>query len=428
MAIDDFREPVASKSRDWSFLAGLSPNRMFIGAAAIIGCLVLMWASGNLFEHMNADEHMVVQSPVSGTLTWHHSAGIKWQGFGRVVHYRKRRQFWFSNRTDQGKKLDESIQVRFNDGGHATISGSIAFEMPVDDTHLTLIHTQYGSEDAVEQQLVRTVVEKSVYMTGPLMSSKESYAERRNDLLQYIEDQVQNGVYKTETKQEKQPDPMTGIEKTINVVKLVTVDGQVVRTDESPLRTFGIKTFNPSINEVKYDPTVEDQIKAQQKAIMDVQTAVAEAKKAEQAAITAEKSGQAEAAKAKWEQEVIKAKEVTAAEQRLRVAQLDAQAAAQKKQQSILEGEGEAQKRALIMNADGGLDKKLQTYLESQRVWAAAVQGYQGNWVPGVVMGGPSGGNVNGAMSLVDLLSAKTAKDLALDLQASGAARTRGKQ
>ena len=402
-------------------------RRAFVGALGIIGCLIVVWMGANLFEHMNADEVMVIQSPVSGTLTWYHDAGIKWQGFGRATHYKRRSQFWFSNRNDQGPKVDQSIQVRFNDGGHATISGSIAYEMPLDDNHLTLTHTRYGSPEAVEQQLVRTVVEKSIYMTGPLMSSKESYAERRNDLLQYIEDQVQNGVYRTETQQEKQPDPMTGVMKTINVVKLVMVNGQVARTDESPLRMFGIKTFNPSINEVKYDPTVEAQITSQQKAIMDVQTAVAEAKKAEQAAITAEKNGQAEAAKAKWEQEVIKAKEVTAAQQRLQVAQLDAQAAEQQKRRDILEGEGEATKRQLIMNADGALDKKLAAYVEVQKSYAGAIASYQGNWVPTVVTGGGQG-NSNGALTLLDMIGAKAAMDLGVDLKAGGAARTRARQ
>ncbi len=406
-----------------------SPSRVFVAAIAIIGCLAALWGASNIFEHMNADEIIVVQSPISGTLSWYKDAGIKWQGFGRVTKYHRRRQFWFSNRNDQGTKVDESIQVRFNDGGHATISGSISYEMPVDDQHLTQIHTRYGSEQAVEQQLIRTVVEKSLYMTGPLMSSKESYAERRNDLLQYIEDQVQNGVYRTETQQEKQPDPMTGQMKTINVVRLVTVNGQIMRSDESPLKTFGIKTFNPSINEIRYDPTVEEQIKAQQRAIMDVQTAVAEAKKAEQAAITAEKNGQAEAAKAKWEQEVIKAKEVTAAQQRLQVAQLDAQSAEQKKRKDVLEGEGEATKRQLIMNADGALDKKLSTYLEVQRVYADAIKQYQGNWVPNVVMGGGAQGTGNnGAMTLLDLIGAKTAMDMGLDLKAGGATKTRARQ
>jgi hypothetical protein len=160
---------------------------------------------------------------------------------------------------------------------------------------------------------------------------------------------------------------------------------------------------------------------------MDVQTAVAEAKKAEQAAITAEKNGQAEAAKAKWEQEVIKAKEVTAAQQRLQVAQLDAQAAEQQKRRDILEGEGEATKRQLIMNADGALDKKLAAYVEVQKSYAGAIASYQGNWVPTVVTGSGQGAN-NGALTLLDMIGAKAAMDLGVDLKAGGAARTRARQ
>lgn len=68
------------------------------------------------------------------------------------------------------------------------------------------------------------------------------------------------------------------------------------------------------------------------------------------------------------------------------------------------------------MNADGALDKKLQTYLEAQKVWAEAVKGYQGNWVPGVVMGGGQNGTASGAQDLVNLLTAKTARELGLDL------------
>jgi regulator of protease activity HflC (stomatin/prohibitin superfamily) len=412
------------------FDGGFNPRRLLRGGLWIAGCAVLIWVGTNQFEHMNADEVMVIQSPIRGTLTWYKDAGLKWQGFGRVTKYHKRSQFWFSKRNDQGTPQDESIKARFNDGGHASISGSIAWEMPIDDRNLTAVHTRYGSEHAVEQQLVRTVVEKAVYMTGPLMSSKESYAERRNELLQYIEDQVQNGVYKTETRQERVPDPMTAQLKTVNVVSLVKDgNGQILRSDESPLRAFGIRTFNPSINQVSYDETVESQIKQQQQAIMDVQTAVANAKKAEQDAITAAKNGEAAAAKAKWEQEVEKARAVTEAQQKLEVAKLDAQAAEQNKKKNVLEGEGEATKRQLIMNADGALDKKLATYLEVQRVYADAIKGYQGDWVPSVVMGGQGqAGAGSGAMTLIELLGAKAAIDMGLDLKAGGAAKTRARQ
>ena len=60
-----------------------------------------------------------------------------------------------------------------------------------------------------------------------------------------------------------------------------------------------------------YEETVEAQIRQQQSITMDVQTAIADAKKAEQRAITVEQQGRANAAEAKWAQEQIKATQVT---------------------------------------------------------------------------------------------------------------------
>lgn len=83
-------------------------------------------------------------------------------------------------------------------------------------------------------------------------------------------------------------------------------DHGYARQEASPLDEFKLHAFNFAIQDVIYDQTVVNQIKQQQAAIMQVQTAIAQSKQAEQAAITAEKNGQAEAAKAKWDQEVIK--------------------------------------------------------------------------------------------------------------------------
>ncbi|MEK7130485.1 MAG: hypothetical protein AAB793_02415 [Patescibacteria group bacterium] len=164
-------------------------------------------------------------------------------------------------------------------------------------------------------------------MTGPLMSSKESYAEKRNDLIRLVEDQVAHGVYRTVSREAKIKDSITGTDKTVTVVEIVMKDGIPDRQEEAVLTQFGIKSFNFSLTALIYDETIENQIKEQQKISMDVQTAIADAKKAEQRAITVAKEGEANAAKAKWDQEVVKAKEVTAAEQRKEVAKLDKDAA-----------------------------------------------------------------------------------------------------
>ena len=409
-ASDSSGSPTPFRKINWSRLA--------IGAITVAVLIICLMGLSNLVVHLDAKDVMIIQYP-NGTLRVCSQPGYYTQWFGTVTKYKKRSQFWFSSMNDQGKTEDQSISVRFNDGGHAHVSGSIAWEMPTAERAAIRLHTLYGSQSAIEQQLVRTVVEKSVYMTGPLMSSKESYAERRNDLISLIDDQIIHGVYKTEILQEKQKDPITGQDKTVSIVKLVQdKNGQIARQDVSPLEEFNIKTFNLAINEVKYDATVEAQIKQQQDMIMQVQTSIAEAKRAEQTALTAAKNGEAEAAKAKWDQEVIKARLVTEAEARKAVAALDVQTADLRKKEMELQGEGEGAKRRAIMNADGALEMKLQTYRAVMHDAFDAMKGYQGNWVPGVIMAGTgqNAQHANGAMDMINLMSVKAAQDLNLSL------------
>jgi hypothetical protein len=158
--------------------------------------------------------------------------------------------------------------------------------------------------------------------------------------------------------------------------------------------------------------TTQKDVKQQQQITMDVQTSIADAKKAEQYAITVAKQGEANAAKAKWEQEVIKAKAVTQAEQQKEVAKLDKEAAEFTKQKLILEGEGEAAKKKAIMSADGALDRKLSAWMEVNAKYAEAIKG--AHLVPSVVMG--DGGKISSANDWIQLFMAKTAKDLALDM------------
>ena len=391
--------------------------------------LVVLSALGKVIENVDANEIVVIQDPIDGELHWYVTAGVKWQGFGRVTAYPKRAVYDF--KCEQYKEgtsesqcaegtADGRISIRFNDGGHGWVDGSIQYEMPLNDANLTELHVRFGSRESIQKQLVETVVNKSVYMTGPLMSSRESFADKRNDLLRYVEDQVEAGVYQTTARDVRVKDELSGADKTVKLVEIVNgSNGQPLRQEQAQLTKFGIKPFNFSIKRLPYDTEVEAQIKQQQAITMQVQTAIAESRQAEQRTITVEQQGKADAAKAKWDQEVIKAKFVTEAQQRLEIAELDRKAAIETKAKDILLGEGEARRRELVMSADGALDKKLQTYLEAQKVWAEAVKGYQGNWVPGVVMGGGQNGAASGAQDLVNLLTAKTARELGLDLSIS---------
>lgn len=187
----------------------------------------------------DAGYYMVIQNPITGSLSWELSPGMKWRGFGKVTVYPQRETFWFSTKDGQPvtPNSSQSIRLRFNDGGHANLSGSISWEMPVDVDHLNLIHSKFRSPEAIDQSLIRTVIEKSVYTAGPMMSSTESYASRRNELLHIVEDQIGNGVYETETIKSQVKDPVTNEIKLVDVVRIKVKDGVAVHAVDSRSRS-----------------------------------------------------------------------------------------------------------------------------------------------------------------------------------------------
>ena len=299
---------------------------LLLGAGLLL--LIIILFSGKIVENVDNSEIVIIQSAFSGKVSIYTTPGPVFQAFGNATHYKKSNQFWFSKKKDEGRTDDQSIKIRFNDGGHGSISGSVRWYMPSDEKGILKLHTDFGSHEAVEQQLVRQVVTKSVYMTGPLMSSKESSAEKRNDLLSYIEDQSINGVYRTIQEDIKVHDDLMNTDKTVTVVKIVQGENKMpLRQEVSSVKVYGVSLQGLALNSIDYDSEVENQIKVQQQAYMQVQTAIANSKKAEQDAITTELQGKAAAAKAKWEQEVIKAQAITQAQQEKEVAALEAQTA-----------------------------------------------------------------------------------------------------
>jgi regulator of protease activity HflC (stomatin/prohibitin superfamily) len=395
----------------------------FKGILAGILLLVLVVLVPNIVENQDASELMVIQS-VSGDLNVFTEPGPHWQGFGKVTYYPRQAQYSFCSisAADKADQLCEnanspSKKLRFNDGGHANLNGFVMWEMPTDSKSIIEIHKRFGSAESVQNRAVAKMIDGAVYLAGPLMSSTESSGSRRSELVQYINDQAENGVYVTHSENVTAKDPITGQEKTDSVTKIAMgSNGLPARQQGSVLAELGIKLQPMSISELKYDSIVEKQIAERQKAITQVQNARANALRAEQDAITVAKQGEADAAKAKWEQEVIKAKLVTEAQQKLEVAQLATKEAEQFKQAEILKGQGEAERKRLVMSADGALDPKLKAYIEVNAKYADAIANYKGNWVPGVVMGDAGGKGGNGAQDMINLLSVKTAKELGLDM------------
>jgi len=393
----------------------------------VVSLIFLLVGGTRLVENVEADEIVIIQYPISGELTFHTQPGWAFQKFGKATHYPKRGKYDFDGYVmNVGGGQEEGAKIRFNDGANCAIQGSLQFDYPLDEENLRSLHTKYGNADAVQQQLIEVVTDKVLFMVGPLVSSKESYSERRTDLINWAEDQVNNGIYRTQSVEVEEIDTMTGESRTVTRAEILIDDGGIpLRQEQAQLTIFGIMPRNFAVTGIVYPDVVRTQIATQQENIMAVETAIAEAKQAEQRALTVAKQGEADAAKSKWAQEVIKAQMVTEAEQRLAVATLDRETADARRAEQILLGQGEAERKRLVMSADGALQIKIDAYKYAVDRWAQAIENYTGNWVPTVVMGGAGAEAGSGANALLEMLGAKFANDLALDFGLTGKAATK---
>ena len=374
--------------------------------------IVFLFLLPSVGEDVPNEEIIVNQYPFTGKMAYWTTPGFKGQWFGRKTTYYKTQQFWFGSSDDDNRQQGTPIPVIFNDASDGLVYGSLRIKLPTDEEHLSRIQTDYNGMDRLMNDLVSQTVTKVIYSSGPLMSAFESYAEKKNDLIEYITDQLNNGVYKTTVKVEETVDPVTGEKKTVKLATLIpdeNAPGGYKRSERSPFAYYGITIGSEqggqvSISKIDYSDKVKQQIAQQQEANMLIQTSKAKSAAAQQEAVRAEQEGKASAAKAKWEQERIKAVEVTKAEQEYEVARLAALKA--KEEAKRIEAEGEAKAAANRALVSAGLTPLERATIEKETKIGVAEALSKTKW-PTVVMNGGNGQN-----SAMDVIALRQMTDL----------------
>ena len=369
--------------------------------------IIFLFQLPRIGEDVRNEEVVVNQYPFTGKMAYWTTPGFKGQWFGKTTTYYKTQQLWFGSSNDEGKQEGSPIPVIFNDASDGMIYGSLRVKLPTDVEHLSRIQTDYNGMDRLMNDLVKQTVVKVIYASGPLMSAFESYAEKKNDLIAYITDQLNNGVYKTAVKVEETVDPVTGEKKTTKIATLIADEnspGGYKRSEKSPFAYYGIEIGQVAVSKIGYSDKVLQQIAQQQESNMQIQTAKAQSAAAQQNAIKAEEEGKAAAAKAKWEQEKIKAVEVTKAEQEYEVARLAALKA--KEDAKRIEAEGRAKAEANKALVLAGLTPLERATVEKETKIGIAEALSKTKW-PTIVMNGGNGQN-----SAMDVIALKQMTDL----------------
>ncbi len=397
---------------------------------AFIGVVVIFFTA---FGINDAGHRTVVQYP-TGTLYVKFTPGIFPQWFGSAEIYNDVITFDFDKSTaNVDSSIDQiGISLRYQDGGTGKVYGKARFTLPNDEETMLHLHKAFRSNRGVSHKLIKSVTEEGMNLTAGLMSSEEAYAEKRSIYTQWSSQQISKGKFQTRLEKIASVDENTGKTVTKNIpVISYGEDGLPIHLN-SDLTDYGIDVNGFQITDWDFEPKTLQQIATKREATMAIITAKANAERAKQDAITSEEQGKANVMTAKYEKEVVKERAVVdalrekevaeiAAAQRVEVArqiQLEAEqkklAAIEYRQEQILRGEGDSAYKRMVMEADGALALKLGTYERVMSRFAQAVE--KQKWVPEIQMGeGTSGGS--SAMTLIEMMGIKAAKDLSLDMK-----------
>ena len=387
-----------------------------IGKKSILGivlgvvAILVFIGSFFIFEDADKSKNYVCQMPITGNYKVWTDGGLQVQMFGNVESYSKTSQVEFSGVEKNqmgyvGVGRTPAAALTFNDKGKGMIVGSFRVVLPTDYQNMSKIQRDFGSEDALIDNLVRPTLYKVVTACGPLMSSLESVSDTRTDLIAYITDQLNNGVYKTKAVKTEVLNDLTGEMETRSqsiILEDVNAPGGYARQEISPFSQYGITCGLVSILDIKYDAATQDQIDAQKQANLAVITSKTKSIEAMQRTLQITEEGKAAAEKAKWEQEREKAVAVTKAEQEREVARLAAEKAEFEKKKVIAEGQAQAEANRLKVAAGLTPQERAEWDYKTTVGVAQALANSKVSWVPEIMICGKDGGS-NTAMDAVGL-------------------------
>lgn len=374
---------------------------------ACVGALVIfmLFLLQGAFEDCDKSKIYVNQYPYTGNYAVWTNGGLQQQWWGNIYEYHKTSQVEFTGveKNEEGYMAvgdNPGAAVTFNDKGKGFIIGSLRVVLPTDANHMSKIQQDFGSEQALISALIRPTLYKVVTSCGPLMSSLESVSETRTDLIQYITDQLNDGVYKTKMHKLTVINELTGDSDIVAKAELIidsNAPGGYKRQEVSPFSQYGIVCNLVSITDIKYDKMTQDQIDAQKAANLAQVTSKTKSLEAIQKTILVTEQGKQAAETAKWEQEKEKAKAVTKAEQEYEVARLEAARAEEVAKRVKAEGEAKAAANRALVSA--GLTPLERATIEKETAIGIAHELAQSQvrWVPEVIMG-----NGNGSGSAMD--------------------------
>jgi hypothetical protein len=327
----------------------MNKTKIFAIAFAVIAVLFIVLARG-IFQTNEAGYFQVKQAALTGDMSVRFNAGTYGQWFGTITTYNNVTTCGIGSHKGDGSADIEAVDVIFNDGSKAKISGLIRVKLPHSVEGAINLKREYsqGFDHFIASGIV-PIVNNAIKLSANLRSAQDAYTTLAL-FQQAVEDQLKNGIYVTKSDKVSKTTSTGDVEEQRVTVLVYGTDGQPLRTPNR-LQQLGCEVLECVIDVPQFDTKVEEMIAKRKDEAMKTELAKQEAIRAKQDALTAEQQGLANVAKAKYEQEVEKVKEVTIAQKEFEVAALNAQKEEENKKATIFKGQAEAESNRLKVSA-----------------------------------------------------------------------------
>ena len=404
---------------------GIQKSTIVKLVVGVIAAIVLL--SFNPFSYNHAGERTVVEQ-MDGKQFVQFTPGVYYAGF-LSKHKEWPNQISVSYQADQ-PDMDLSdgtieigkIQIRF--GGDATtalVSGITQYILPIDEKEMIVMHNTHRTPQSLVSKRLAPYTKECLQSSAQLMSSEAHYSGGRAQMAQDYLDQLKNGVFILKTSDRVVYDSLAKETKRIYETNQVTDKLGNSKRKFSSIKEYGIQVADAQITDVDYEKRVDDMLAKKIDASTRASVSKQELLTAQQQQLTAKAKGEQALVEIEYRQKQEQTKQVVAAETKVEVAKQDMEQQRIQSQAAELEAkkiktlaDAQAYAKRTEIQANGALEQKLAAYIKIQSYWADAFGKYQGNVVPQIQSGGSNG---NGALNFMELMGAKAARDLTLDLK-----------
>lgn len=404
----------------------MNTRKIFTVAAVLI--VLLTFAFANPFSYNDATTRTVV-TQLSGNQFVRYESGAFWAGFfAKEVTYPNQIGISYTESEADYDLIDNTIEVgkariQFSDGTTALCDGIAQYILPTSEKEMLEVHNAHRSPEGLVKRRLAPYTQECLSASAQLLSSEMHYSGGKAQMTQDYLNQLQNGSYLLSVQEVNIYDSTEKVNKKLYVVKIQTDKStSQPKRKFSSIKEYGITVGDAQITHTDYEDKVDQMLAKKIDAATKASISRQELMTAQQQQLTAEAVGKKTLVEIEYKQKQQQTVQVVQAQTKVELAKQDLiqqeiQRQASEKEAAKIKtlADAEAYARQRVMAADGALDKKLEAYKEVQGYWADAFSKYQGSIVPQFQTGGGSN-NTNGAINFMEIMGAKAAKDLSLQL------------